>query len=64
MSRCGNSVTAAAASRQRLALLDQRAQHGERGDDRVAGRVLVEAEQMAGVLAAELPSLLVIRSST
>ena len=32
--------------RERRLLLDQRAQHRERGDDRIAGRVLVEADQM------------------
>ena len=57
MSRCGNSVTAAAAAASVVLLLDQRAQHRQRRDDRVAGRVLVEADDVAGVLAAELPAL-------
>src|SRR6185436_11769725 len=37
-------------------LLDQRAQNRERGDDRIAGRVLVETEDVPRVLAADLPA--------
>ena len=45
MSRCGNSVTPAVGGGERRALLDQRPQDGERRDDRIAGRVPVEAER-------------------
>ena len=51
-------MTGALAARERGLLLDQRTQHGERRDDRVAGRVLVEAEQVAGILASKPPALL------
>ena len=44
--------------RERAILLDQRAQHGERGHDGIAGRVLVEADEMPRVLAAKDPSAL------
>src|SRR5579862_58026 len=43
---------------ERRLLLDQRAKHRERCDRRIAGRVLVEADDMTGVLASELPALL------
>jgi hypothetical protein len=44
--------------RERGATVDQRAQHGERRDDRIAGRVLVEADEMPRALAAERPPAL------
>src|SRR5207244_1492794 len=43
---------------ERRVLLAQRAQHGKRGDNRVPGGVLVEADDVARVLAAEDPTLL------
>src|SRR5438105_2637446 len=42
---------------ERAARFANRVQHLQRRDDAVAGGVLVEADEMAGVLAAELPAL-------
>jgi hypothetical protein len=52
MSFCGNIVTSAVACASVVLLLDQRAQDRERRDDAVARRVLVEADDVTGVLAA------------
>jgi hypothetical protein len=49
MSRCGKSVIPACASRSETRCSTRARKTGERGDDRIARRVLVEAEDMAGV---------------
>src|SRR5207247_1540883 len=43
---------------ERGLLLAQGAQHREGSDDRISGRVLVEAADVAGILASETPTLL------
>ena len=56
--RCGNSGASLRRGGERRVLFAQRAQHGERGDDGVARGVLVEADDVAGILAAEDPFFL------
>ncbi len=56
--RCGNNGASAVDGCQRGLLLAQRAHHRERSDDGVASRVLVQADDVAGILAAKHPAFL------
>jgi hypothetical protein len=64
ISFCGYSVMSAQALGQGLVRGAQRRQHLQRGDDAVAGGVAIEADDVSGVLAADLPARSCIISST